>query len=70
MNALDMANLLDVTYGHYTEQEAEMLRKQHEAIRQLREALVQIMERDATEMLVVDIALAKAALAATEEFQK
>jgi hypothetical protein len=45
---------------------AAMLRKQAEAITQLREALAQIMERDETEMLVVDIEFAKTALAATE----
>ncbi len=67
MTALEIAQGLESVCGDYTDQAAAMLRKQHEAIRQLREALMQIMERDETEMLVVDIELAKAALAATEK---
>ena len=66
MNALELADMLEVTSSTFNDQAASYLRKQHEAIRQLREALDGVLYWDNGKPEWDE---ARAALAATENLK-
>jgi hypothetical protein len=78
MGVLELADMLEITSITFNDEAAAMLRKQHAAIQQLREAAVSVLwYTDQLEMLVYSsdqagdthelVAKMKAALAATED---